>query len=91
MFGIFSVHTDVYAWDCTWGLYGHVRESALKVDSERKIPWRTGDWNPRQYCAWLFSRTGYQLNYPRPSHFNDVSVFDDVILQGKPFQTDDAA
>ena len=33
------------------------RESALKVDSGRKIPCRTGDSNPRQYCAWLFNRT----------------------------------
>ena len=43
-----------------------VRESALVVDSGRKIPCRTGDSNPRQYCAWLFSRTLYQLNYSRP-------------------------
>ena len=34
-----------------------VRESALGVNSGRKIPWRTGDWNPRQYSSWLFSRT----------------------------------
>ena len=44
-----------------------VRESALEVDSGRKkIPRRTGDSNPRQYCAWLFSRTLYQLNYSLP-------------------------
>ena len=30
-----------------------VRESALKVDSGRKIPCRTRDSNQRQYCAWL--------------------------------------
>ena len=41
-----------------------VRQSALKGDSGRKIPCRTGDSNPRQYCAWLFSRTLYQLSYP---------------------------
>ena len=32
-----------------------VRESALEADSERNIPCRTADSNPRQYCAWLFS------------------------------------
>ena len=36
-----------------------VRESAPEVDSGRKIPCRTGDSNPRQYCAELFSRTLY--------------------------------
>ena len=30
-----------------------VRESALKVNSGRKIPCRTRDSNPRQYCAGL--------------------------------------
>ena len=31
-----------------------VREFALKADTERKIPRRTGDSNPRQYCACFF-------------------------------------
>ena len=44
-----------------------VTESALEADSGRKIPCRTGDSNPRQYCAWLFTRTLYQLSYSRPS------------------------
>ena len=44
-----------------------VRESALKVDPGRKIPCGTGDSNPCRFCAWLFSRTLYQLiSYPRP-------------------------
>ena len=30
------------------GLRTHVRESALKVDSGRKIPYRIGEWNLRQ-------------------------------------------
>ena len=44
-----------------------VRESALKVDwdCERKYPSRNGDSNPRQYCAWLLSRTLYPLSYRR--------------------------
>ena len=31
-----------------------VRESALEVDSVRKIPYHTGDSNRRQYCALAF-------------------------------------
>ena len=31
-----------------------VRESALEVDSGRKIPCCTGDSNPREYCARAF-------------------------------------
>ena len=38
MFGIFNVHTDVTACGCTWGCTDTVKESALKVDSGRKIP-----------------------------------------------------
>ena len=34
-----------------------VRESTLNVGSWRKLPWRTGDSNASQYCAWPFSRT----------------------------------
>ena len=46
------MRTDVDACDFTRGLYGHrKRESALEVDSGRNIPCRTGDSNPRQYCA----------------------------------------
>jgi len=48
--------------------YGHrktdtEREHALRVDSGRKIPCRTGDSNPRQYCAWPCSRTLCQPSY----------------------------
>ena len=43
-----------------------VRQSALEVDSGRNIPCCTGDSNPRQYYAWFFSRTLYQLSYTRP-------------------------
>ena len=56
--GIFNVCTAVDACNCTWELYADtVRESALKVDSGGGIPCRTGDSNPRQYCAWLFRGT----------------------------------
>ena len=48
-----------------------VREPALEVDSarEKKIHCRTGDLNPRQYCAWLFSRTFNQPSYPYPHSY----------------------
>ena len=42
------------------GIRTHVRESALKVDSGRKNPRRTGDSNLRQRCA---GPTHYQLSY----------------------------
>ena len=52
-----------------WGCTDTVRESALKVDSGRTVPCRTVDSNPRQYYAWLFSRTLYQLSHARPFDF----------------------
>ena len=39
------------------------RKSALKVDPGRKSLCCTRGLNPRQYCAWLFSRMLYQLTY----------------------------
>ena len=45
-----------------------VRETALEVDSGRKVPCRTRDSNPRQHCAWLFSRLLYRLSYRGPSY-----------------------
>ena len=67
LFGIFNVRTDVDA-----SLFTHrvcrntVRECALEVDSGGEIPCCTRDSNPHQYCAWLFSRTLYQLSHPHP-------------------------
>ena len=46
-YGIFNAHTDVNACDCTRGCADTVSESALKVDSGRKIPCRTGESNLR--------------------------------------------
>ena len=48
------------------GCVDTVRESALKVDSGRKIPCHTRDFNLCWYCAWLFSQTLYPLSYPWP-------------------------
>ena len=52
-YGIFNVHTDVNAYDCTRGCADTVEKSALKVHSGRKIPCRTGESNlrrQRQMC-----------------------------------------
>ena len=46
------------------GCTDSVTESALEVDSGRKIPCRTGDSSPRQCCAWLF--TVLPLSCPAP-------------------------
>ena len=43
-----------------------IRESALEVDSGRKIVCRTRDLSPCQCCPWLFSQMLYQLSYPCP-------------------------
>ena len=39
------------------------RESALDVDSGRKMLCCAGDSTPFQYCTWLFSQTLYQWSY----------------------------
>ena len=48
---IFNVRTDVNACGCTRGCADTARESALKVDSGRKIPCRTGESNLRRRRA----------------------------------------
>ena len=50
-YGIFNLRTDVNACDCARGCADTVRESALKVDSGRKIPCRTGESNRRRWRA----------------------------------------
>ena len=63
-YGIFNVRTDVNACDCTRGCTDTSRESALKVDSGRKIAFRTGESNPRRRRAGPML---YQLSYsPTP-------------------------
>ena len=47
-YGIFNVRTDINARDCTRGCTDTVRESAVKFDSGRKIPCRTGELNLRE-------------------------------------------
>ena len=65
---IFNSRTDINACDCTRGCTDTVRESALKVDLERKIPCRTGESNLRQ---WRAGPMLYQLGHipaVYPSH-----------------------
>ena len=59
-YGIFNARTDINARDYTRGSTDTVRESALKVDSGRKIPCRTGESNLRRQRA---SPMLYQLIY----------------------------
>ena len=47
-YGIFNVRTDVNTSDCTRGCTNTERDSALKVDSGKEIPCRTGESNLRQ-------------------------------------------
>ena len=48
---IFNVRTAVNAYDYKWGCTDTVMDSALKVDSGRKIPCRTRESNVRRLCA----------------------------------------
>ena len=57
---LFNVRTHVNACDCTRWCTDTVRETALKVDSGRTIPCRTGESNLRQRCA---ASMLYQLDY----------------------------
>ena len=72
-YGIFNVRTDVNACDPTTGCTGTVRESALKVDSGRKIPRCTGGSNLRQRRA---GPTFYQVSYA-PSYVEEVGPVND--------------
>ena len=47
----FNMRADVTACDCTQECLDTVREFALKDDSGRKIPCRTGKLNLCQWCA----------------------------------------
>ena len=72
-YGIFNMRSDVNACDCNRGLTDTVRESALKVDSGRKIPRRTGESNLRRRRA---DPILYQLSYiPTPLSRNCIFFF----------------
>ena len=58
-----NVHASLHQGDKMCMHRCTVRESALKVDSERQIPCPARESNPHQYCGWLWSRALYQLNY----------------------------
>ena len=59
-YDVFNVRIDVNACDRTRGCTDTVRESALRVDSGRKIPCRTGESNLRQRRA---GPALYRLSY----------------------------
>ena len=59
-YSIFNMHTGVNVSDCTGGCTDYIREPALKVDSGRKIPCRTGESNLNEWPANL---TLYHLSY----------------------------
>ena len=53
--GIFNMHVDVWCMQLHSGAAQALWESALKVDSGRKIPCPSGESNPCQYWPWLFT------------------------------------
>ena len=59
-YGIFNVRTVIDACSRTWGCMDAVRESALKVDSGRKLSCRTGESNlRRQRAGPMFHQLSY--------------------------------
>ena len=77
-YGIFNVRTVVNTFDCTRGHTDTVRESALKVDSGRKIPCRSGESNLRQRRAgpMLYHLSYVHVPPPHPMVTEDqCSVF----------------
>ena len=52
------------------GCTNTVIESALKVDSGRKVHSRAKESTLRQYCAWPFGPTLYELSYPATVFIN---------------------
>ena len=62
----FNMRTNVNACDCEHKCIDTTRESALKVDCQRKIPCHTGESNLHQQCAGLML---YQLrDIPIPTY-----------------------
>ena len=72
MFWIFNLSLMLMHAIAQGGCTDTVRKSALKVDSGRKIPCRTGDSNLHQYCFCLFSWTFYQVSYYRPYTVREI-------------------
>ena len=58
--------TDVDARECTRGLYGHRKWVCTENLLWKKNPLLHRGLELCQYSSWLFSRTLYQLSYPRP-------------------------
>ena len=72
-FRIFNMRTNVHILNAHWGCTDTVRESALKVDSRRKIPCWTRDSNLHQCHTCLFIQMIYQVSYPHSSNPLDCS------------------
>ena len=87
IFGIFNVCINVSACDCTLGHMYIITESALTVDSGRKITCCTEESNPCQYCARLFGLVLYHLSHPSPAGgerwMTDCSNFPPQFIYGE--------
>ena len=78
----------IHATARTRGLYGRIRESALKGDIGRKLPCHTRDSNPRQYCivreSALEADTGRKLT----CHIKDSNPRQYCIVRESALETD---
>ena len=80
-YGIFNARTDVSARNCARGRTETVKESALTVDSGRKIPCCTRESNLRRQPAGPIL---YQLSYIPISRCRMVTSAELVALLGRP-------
>ena len=84
VFGIFNVHADVDACDCTQGLYRH-RESALEADRQKNpLPQRVLE--PASVLCLAFKSDALLTELYLPPHFMNIkltSVKYFVPLKGK--------
>ena len=66
VFGIFNMRPNVMHATAHRDYTNTVRESALRVDSESKIPCHSREWNRHQYCSQLFGLMLHHLSHPVP-------------------------
>ena len=66
VFGIFNMRPNGMHATAHRHYTNTVRESALRVDSESKIPCHTREWNRHQYCSQLFGLMLHHLSHPVP-------------------------
>ena len=78
--------TDVDACDCTRGLYEHRKRvcTESRLWEKLKNPCRSGESNPRQYCAWPIGPTLFHFPAPLLKFVSDTCPRSSVEPQYSP-------